>query len=275
MSTLRIRSFQVGQAMQWLSCGLRLWRRQLLATFIPALVFMLAALLLRRLPVLGDVLLLLILPTVYTSFLMQVHSVASSGSTRAPWAKDAPAVAREIWHEVRQALFGVWSTSANIFPLVMAGLVLVLMGLIAYALLYTLGGPAVLSPYGFFELPAIQMLRLLLAYAVVALFWILISLMLFWALPLYALRHQALGDALDINLGAVRRNILPVVATLLIFAAGLVPLVALKLWSPAVGFLALWLGGAVLAVLFGCSAYCSFRLVFADAESAPPRRSQP
>lgn len=269
MSTLRIRSFQVGQALQWLSCGLRLWRRQLLAAFIPAGVFMLAALLLRRLPVLGDVLLLLFLPTVFTSFLMQAHIVASTGPARAPWTKDAPALARQIWRDVRQALFGAWFTPANIFPLAVTGMVLVLMGLIAHALQSAVGGQAVVSPYGFFDLPALQAVRLLLAYAAAALFWVVVTLLLFWTLPLFALRDQALADALVLNLRALRRNVLPLLVYLLVFAAGLVPLAAFRLWSPAVGFLTLWLGGAVLAVLFGCSAYCSFRLVFADAESAP------
>jgi hypothetical protein len=80
----------------------------------------------------------------------------------------------------------------------------------------------------------------------------------------------------------LRNNVLPLMVYLLVFAAGLVPMAAFRLWSPAAGFLALWLGGAMLAVLFGFSAYCSFRLAFADVESAPhppgspaPRRSQP
>jgi len=96
------------------------------------------------------------------------------------------------------------------------------------------------------------------------------------------LRDRALLDALWLNLRALRKNVLPLIVYLLVFAAGLVPLVALRLWSPVAGFLALWLGGAVLAVLFGFSAYCSFRLVFADDAAAPqraggqtPRRSQP
>ena len=269
VNKLRIRSFQVKQALQWLPCGLRLWRRQLLAAFIPAGLFMLAALLLRRLPVLGDVLLLLLLPTVFTSFLVQAHIVAGTGQARAPWAKNAQALAREIWRDVRQTLFGAWSATANIFPLIVTGIVLVIVGLIAYVLLHAVGGQAVVSPYGFFELPAMQMVRLLLAYAVVALLWMLVASLLFWTLPLFALRDRVLVDALGLNLRALRNNVLPLMVYLLVFAAGLVPLAAFRLWSPVAGFLVLWLGGTALAVLFGFSAYCSFRLVFADAESAP------
>ncbi len=230
---------------------------------------MLAALLLRRLPALGDVLLLLLLPTVFASFVAHAHFVASTKQARVLRVKNAQVLAQEIWRDVRQMLFGAWSASANIFPLVVAGIVLVIMGLIAHALLYAVGGQAVVSPYDFFELPAVQMVRLLLAYAVVALFWVLVTLLLFWTLPLFALRDQALVDALWLNLRALRKNVLPLMVYLLVFAAGLVPLAAFRLWSPAAGFLVLWLGGAALAALFGFSAYCSFRLVFADDDSAP------
>ena len=283
VSTLRIRSFRIEQALQWLPCGLRLWRRQMLATFISAVVFMFVALLLRRLPAVGDVLLLLLLPTVFTSFVAQAHLVASTKQQRAPRPKNAQQAAQEIWRDVRQTLFGAWSAGANIFPLIVAGIVLVVLGLVAHALLYAVGGQAVVSPYDYFELPGMQMVRLPLAYAVVALFWVLVTLLLFWTLPLFALRDQTLVDALWLNLRALRNNVLPLMVYLLVFAAGLAPLALFRLWSPAAGFLALWAGGAVLAVLFGFSAYCSFRLVFAaDAESGPrpdrgpvPRRLQP
>ena len=283
VSTLRIRSFRIKQALQWLPCGLRLWRRQMLATFISAVVFMLVALLLRRLPAVGDVLLLLLLPTVFASFVAQAHLVASTKQKPAPRAKNVRALAQEIWRDVRQTLFGAWSATANIFPLVVAGIVLVIVGLIAHALLYAVGGQAVVSPYDYFELPGMQMVRLPLAYAMVALFWVLVTLLLFWTLPLFVLRDQTLVDALWLNLRALRNNVLPLMVYLLVFAAGLVPLALFRLWSPVAGFLALWSGGAVLAVLFGFSAYCSFRLVFAaDAESEPrrdrgpaPRRLQP
>lgn len=283
MAGLRIRSLKVGQALQWLPCGWRLWRRQLLAAFIPAVVFMLATMLLRRLPVLGDVLLLLVLPTVYSSFLIQAKLVASTSAARPTKNKkiDIRAMLEHGARNLRQALFGAWYQTANVFPLILVGFVLVILGLVALTLLNTIGGQAVVSPYGFFELPAMQMFRLLLAYGAAALLWLAVTLLLFWTLPLLVLRDVPLVEALALNLRALRVNAPALTVYLLVLAVGLVPLVALRLWSPLAGFLALWLGGALLAALFGFSAYCGFRLVFADAESAPrpgvgaPPRSQP
>jgi hypothetical protein len=255
----------------------------MLAAFIPVAVFMFAALLLRRLPLLGDVLLLLYLPTAFASFLVQAHLVASTSSSaaRPARAKDTRTMFVQTGRNLRHTLFGAWYQPANIFPLLVVGIVLVILGLVAYALLSAVGGQAVVSLYGFFELPAMHMIRLLLAYGVAALFWVVVTLLLFWTLPLLVLRDVTLVEALGLNVRALQHNVAALAVYLLVLASGLVPLVAVRLWSPFAGFLALWLGGAVLVTLFGFSAYCSFRLVYADAESAPrpaagaPRRSQP
>ncbi|MCK7513765.1 MAG: hypothetical protein MZV70_63635 [Desulfobacterales bacterium] len=83
MSELRIRSFNVAQALQWFTCGLRLWRRRPREATVPVAVFALLVLALRAIPVLGDVLLLLILPSVVTSYLIHVHVLANTRSRRA------------------------------------------------------------------------------------------------------------------------------------------------------------------------------------------------
>ena len=80
MSGLRIRSFRPGQVTQWLACGWRLWRRRPLEAVLPAAVFALAVLVLRAIPVLGDIVLLLLLPSVLTSYVLHVHVIALTGT---------------------------------------------------------------------------------------------------------------------------------------------------------------------------------------------------
>ena len=80
----RIRTLTVTQGLQWLSCGLRFWSKRPLEGTLPVAVLMLAAGLLRLLPVIGDVVLLLLLPTVAASYLIQVH-ILSAASTKRPW----------------------------------------------------------------------------------------------------------------------------------------------------------------------------------------------
>lgn len=275
MSELRIRSLTVAQAMQWFPCGLRLWRRRLREATPPAAVFALLLVALRAIPVLGDVLLLLVLPSVVTSYLIQVHVLAHTGTRYPPGPRPKAASARaagEAWlRELRQALLGAWYNTQNIFPLVLVGLLLVVVGLVAYALFNAVGGQAAVSPYPFFELTVVQMLRLLLAYAAAGLLWLAVAALLLWALPLFAIRDIALVSALGLNFKALVRNPAPVAVYLLLLAALLLPPALLRLFSPLAGLFAQWLGLTVLALAVGFSGYCSYRLVFAESES--PRES--
>lgn len=272
MSSFRIRPFRAGQALQWFSCGWRLWRRRPLLLLAPAAAFALAVLFLRAIPVIGDVVLLLILPSVATSYLMQVDILARTGAAPRPSRGRGRAALDQWLRELRQALFGAWIDTRNVFPLLLVGFVLVVLGLIALALFTAVGGQAVVSPYGFFDLSAGQMLRLLLAYGLIGLFWLAVVLLLQWTLPLFAIRDMALAGALALNLQALARNSSAALLYLLLLAAVFLPGAVLRLWSPLASMVALWLCTTVVATLFGVGGYCSFRLVFADAQpSVPPQ----
>lgn len=268
MQSFRIRPFQAAHALQWFSCGWRLWRRRPVEMLVPAAVFALAALLLHAIPVIGDVVLLLVLPTVATSYLIQADILARTGNTHAPKRGAARAALVHGLHELRQTLFGGWNDARNVFPLLLVGFVLVALGLIAHALFAAVGGQAVVSPYGFFELSAGQQLRLLLAYGLTALFWLAVVALLQWTLPLFAIRDVALAGALLLNLRALVRNGAPALLYLLLPAAAFLSAAVLSLWSPLAGVVVLWLCTTAAATLFGVGGYCSFRLMFADAE--PP-----
>jgi len=271
---LRIRSFRPGQVTQWFTCGWRLWRRRPLEAVLPAAVFALAVLVLRAIPVLGDIVLLMLLPSVLASYALHVHVIALTGTApRAIRSGGAPAYQR--WaRELRQALFGVWSKTENIFPLILIGLVLVVFGLVIHVLFSQVAGQAAVSPYGFFELSPEQMIRLLLGYGLAALLWIGVMVLLLWTVPLFALRDMVLLDAVAWNVRAFFSNTVAVMLLLLVLAAGLLPAMLLKPWSPIGQLVALWLSLTLLATLFGFSAYCSYRLVFA-ADAPAPRPAAP
>ena len=274
MSGLRIRSFQPGQVTQWLACGWRLWRRRPpLEALLPTAVFALAVLVLRAIPVLGDIVLLMLLPSVLASYALHVHLIALTGTApRAVRSGGAPAYERWV-RELHQALFGVWSKTENIFPLILVGLVLVVFGLVIHVLFSQVAGQAAVSPYGFFELSPEQMTRLMLGYGLAALLWIGVMVLLLWTLPLFALRDMVLLDAVAWNVRAFFSNAVAVLLLLLVLAAGLVPAMLLKPWSLIGQVVALWLSLTLLAALFVCSAYCSYRLVF--AADTPPRPAAP
>lgn len=274
MSQFRIRSFAPGQLSQWLSCGWRLLRRRPLEALRPVAVFAVAVLALRLIPVIGDIAVLLLLPSVVASYTLHVHLIALTGN--APPRRSGGAAFYQVWgRELRQALFGAWSKHENIFPLILIGLVLVVLGLIVHLLFNQVGGQATVSPYGFFELPAMQMLRLVAAYIVAAVLWIVIAACVLWALPLFVLRDVVLLDAMAWSVRAFFSNALVLVLLLALLAVALVPAQLIKPWSPVAHVIAQWLSLTLLAAYFGFCHYCSFRLVFADSEKQPPRPAAP
>lgn len=266
---IRIRTLTVTQGLQWFTCGLRFWSKRPIEGTVPVAVFMLVAGLLRLIPVIGDVLLLLVLPTVAASYLIQVHGLASANGARRGAPGDARARFERQVKGIRMALLGAWSKPENIFPLALIGFVLVLLGVITYAFYTLVGGQGVVSPLGFYELTAMQMVRVVLAHALASLIWLMIASLLFWTLPLFTIRDVPLFNALRLNLQALRRNVQPLAVYLLILASGFLPAALLSIESRLAGYFLLWLSGTVLVCLFGFSAYCSFRLVFAEQEPSP------
>lgn len=274
----RIRTLTVTQGIQWLSCGLRFWSKRPIEGTVPVAVFMLVAGLLRLVPVFGDVLLLLILPTVAASYLIQVHVFSAANGARRSASGDVRARLELQLKTIRTALFGAWSKPENIFPLALMGFVLVLIGVVTYALYTLVGGQGVVSPLGFYELTGTQMLRVVLAHAVASLIWLVVASLLFWTLPLFTIRDVPLFNALRLNLQALKRNVQPLAVYLVILASGFLPAALLSMESRLAGYLLLWLSGTVIVCLFGFSAYCSFRLVFAEqgpsSRTSGPARSR-
>jgi hypothetical protein len=252
-----------------------LCRRRPLEALIPAAVFALAVLVLRAVPVLGDIVLLMLLPSVLTSYLLHVHLIALTGNTSGVRHSGGPKDLRRWARQLHLALFGVWSKTENIFPLILVGLLLVVFGLATHVLFSQVAGQAATNPYGFFELNAEQMIRLLLGYGLAALLWVGFLALLLWTLPLFALRDMALQGAFAWNMKALSRNAMPVLLLLLVLAVGLVPAMLLKPWSLIGQVIAMWLSLTGLSVFFSFTTYCSYRLVFAEAEPAPqPASSQ-
>lgn len=270
MQATRIRTFTARQAMQWFSCGWRMWRRQPLAATIPLAVIVPVALLLRWIPVLGDVILLLLLPSMVASVLVQVHI---QSQTAGRWRRPKSLASWLVF--LRQALFGAWGKSANVYSLILIGFVLVVFGLLSYAMVSAVGGQAVVSPYGFLELTPIQMGRFVLAYSLAVVLWLAVMAVLMWAVPLLIIRDLALFEALRLALRGLRHNASAAATLLLVSTAALLPAVPLKLWSPLVAILAWWPATTLAALLLVFSDYCSFRLVFAVAEGKPAAAIQP
>jgi len=270
MNHIRIRPFRAGQITQWLSCGYRFWRRRPLGNTLPSAMLAAFMLVLQAIPILGDVALLLLLPSVLSSALLHVHRASKPEAAPTPAARGRvrkpPARERlgAWWKETAQVWFAAWSRQANIFPLLVIGFVLVVLGLLAHVMVSKIGGQSLASPYAFSELNTTQQARLLMAYLSGILFWMAIGMTQIWALPLFVIRDQNLVSAQALGLRAMTQNMGIVAVLFLLLAALLVPGMLARIESPLLGMVLLWLGITLLLNMVTFCGYCSYRLVFAE-----------
>jgi len=249
---------------------------------LPAAVTAFAILLLLAVPILGNVILLLLMPTVIASVLLHAHLLALAGN-RQRAGMGGPAVRRRL-RELRQALFGAWAKVENIFPLIVVGILLVVLGLLAMFLFRIIGGQGVVSLSPFFELTPVQMGQVVMAYGAAALLWTVVAGALLWSLPLFVIRNMVLGEALSWGVRGFVRNAGAAITFGLSMAALLLPGAFIAQWLPLGHHIVTWLMLTLLAGLTGFGTYCSYRLVYADVEpgarsassrSPGPGRSSP
>lgn len=274
LENIRIREFRAVQIGQWLACGFRFWRRRPWGNTAPFALLALVILIVRAIPIIGDVVLLLLLPSVIASALIHTQLAGHAAPAPEPATRGRrrkPSLRERLegaWKEIQPVLFGAWSKQENIFPLLIVGFVLVALGLVAHVLVNAVGGQALVSSYGFAEMTLAQQVRLLLSYGAGIVFWLLVGMTVLWALPLFAIRDLTLVSAQALGLRALMRNLGIVAVLLLLVAVPLLPGMVLRLQSPWLGTVVLWLGLTVATILLNFSGYCSFRLVFAE-DSAP------
>ncbi len=272
MENIRIRGFRAGQIGQWLSCGFRFWRRRPFDNTAPFAVFALAVLVLHAIPVLGDMALLMLLPSVLSSAFLSVHLLSKAAPVPAtPLRKRKLPVRDRIMGWVKglyPEFFSAWSKNENVIPLLLIGFVLVALGLVAHVLFNKVGGQSLVMPYAFSELTGAHQGRYLLAYATGIFFWLLVGMTVMWALPLFVIRDQALSSAVVLSLRAFTRNAGVVVVLMLLLVARLLPGRLLRLTTPVIGLVVFGLGITLATMLLVFAGYCSFRLVFAE-DSGP------
>lgn len=278
MGDIRIRRFRFPGMLQWLSSGWRLLRRRPLEGLRPAAVFAFVALLLLNVPVVGDVSLLLLLPLFLASYLLHIHLITNTAS-RIPAGEKRAEAWRRWGRELQHALFGACAKPVNLLSLIVLGVAMVILGVATAVLFRMVGGQAVVNATAVGQLTVMQMGQVLLAYGVVTLLWALIAAMTLWSLPMLILRDMELSEALRWGLRGFRHNAGAAIAFPLLFAASLTPGLLVKPWLPLAHHVVQWLLLASLSVLFGFGAYCSYRLVFAEAARAatprPPSAHKP
>lgn len=255
---MSIRRYTVPQALQWINCGIRFWRRNLLPWLVTGIFLALLSLSFLWVPFVGVFLIALLAPIVYASAFQVLHNQLQNKDqqtdTRSP-----------LWLFPLKASFSALGDEQGLINLIMIGGGCLVASLLIQIIIQLVGGPYVNIDANFLDIGIINMARLGLGYGLGYILYVLVMASLFYALPLILLKGKKPKSAIRSSIRAMIRNHLPFLAYI---SALLVPLTIAGMLVhlfPLPGA-AIWL--LVASVIFPLlihSAYCSYMLTLSAA----------
>lgn len=251
---MNVRSFSVRQGMQWLSCGWRFWKKDLALWWLLGLIYVVFAIVLTRVPVIGLLLVYFIAPILGASSMLAMQKMRAGNIETA-------AKPQTLGTKLAAALLSVFGEIDKILVIIGLGTVCLAMGMVVQMVGQTIGGSALLSPSGLLELGAEAAMRVISAHLVMDVLISLMVIILALAIPLYV-SGKAIGDSLTAAMTGFTRNIVPIIvfsAVILvpIFAIALLMQVSFLIGAP----LALLISSALIALYLN-SIYCVNKLMF-------------
>ncbi len=240
------------QARAWFACARALVERDRLLWLGMAALYLLLAVALKRIPFVGNLLLVLVSPLLLAGALLS--------------AREASADARGWWRPLR-ALTRALADEATLVPLLLVCIVTLGVVLATVIVEYLLTGGSVLSGLAAAGLAGPLRPSMLIAALLVSALYVVLGMTLLFLVPLTVLGQRPVFPAMAESLRACVRHALPLAA----FAAGFVVL-ALALSAVFLVSGGAWLGypllftlGLVGLALFVAGLYCSYRTLFEHA----------
>jgi hypothetical protein len=244
------------QTRAWFACARALVERDRLLWLGMAALYLLLGLALKRIPFVGNLLLVLVSPMLLAGALLSARDAqaATGGDTPGGW-RPLRALTRALGDE------------AKLVPLLLVCIVTLGLVLITAIVEYLLTGGSVLSGLAAAGLAGPLRPSMLVAAALVSALYVVLGMALFFLVPLTVLGNRAVFPAMAESLRVCVRHALPLAA----FAMGFV---ALALVLSAVFLVpgGAWLGyplvftlGLVGLALFVAGLYCSYCTLFERA----------
>ncbi|MDJ0862225.1 MAG: hypothetical protein QNJ82_08310 [Gammaproteobacteria bacterium] len=275
---LPVRTFTVRHALQWIGCGWRIWRKNLLFWWVPALSYLLFAFAVTRVPWVGTFFLLLLTPTMAAGVMCAVREQLNPNGERSTryLLRRARSVRQKmlvLFGRPAHTLVRSFADEDKMLPLMGLGLVAAFGGVFAQMFVLNLGGAFYVTTGAFPDIGLLQMFRLSAAYAGMLTIYLTGVVVGIYLLSLFVLDNKPLGTALIASLRACMLNALPCLAycAMLVMPLLLCGLIAKA--SPVIGFICLLGIGSVTLPLLMTSSYCASRLMFRAAQTAAKRSS--
>ncbi|MDH5631450.1 MAG: hypothetical protein OEZ10_00500 [Gammaproteobacteria bacterium] len=261
---MHVRRFNIPNSLKWFSCGQRLIRKNTPAWVITASIVFAAAWLLLQIPILGQLILVFLLPIIAASSLGEMHLAMSVSDESLRASRRNQNIITLLQRDIGYRLAGIFKQGDRfIFALAFGALALcAALGINILEQLF--GGAARLESVSVFDAGfagavryiAIQLITIS-AYAAV------VGLMLF-TLPLVTLQHMSIHNALSLNLAAWIKNFVPLIT----YFGIMVGVITIGRVVMGIDYFAGLLAMFFITVLGGplaiASAYCCFRLMYRE-----------
>ena len=261
-SLMRAAKLSARAAFDWIVCGVGRVRHERERWLGAALVYLIAAVILHRVPFLGDLVLILLSPFLLGSLLQAAEQEAVPPPValeRGNWR----ALARVYLLQPLRGFGRLFRDDEQLLPVLMLSILvlggIVLAQIVAYLLI---GG----SPVGGLNATSLTvaghggLLPLLLV--IVLLLYLLLTMALFYSVPLTVLDGRTPPTALFESFRGCKRNALPLSLFTLIFFLPYAVIVGAFNLSRWLGYPILFLLGTATLALFLAAAHCSFQALY-------------
>ncbi|MCG6974866.1 MAG: hypothetical protein LJE56_00495 [Acidiferrobacterales bacterium] len=254
---MKIRRFTPKQTFQWIGCGVRFWKRKPLPWLLAGLLLSVSGLLLLLIPFVGPFFLAFFMPVIYASMYNTLETQLDP-SKAAPAGKSSAALFPFT------TLFRTIVTEQGALVILIPGTLAFITALIVFGAFTAIGGPYTTIHADVLDIGAFNLLRLVGAYLVAYLIYIVLMAHYFYIVPLCLRDDVSVKAALVGGAGVARKNALSVSMFLTVLFLPLLVSAVLLGALPWVGAVAWILCGTLLFPLAAHCAYCGNRLTFVN-----------
>ena len=252
---VHIRSFAVGEALQWVKSGGRLFLKHPALWLVISIIYMAIAFALSRVPLFGVVLLALVTPFFLGGAFGAAALLANAKPRNLKQTSETFSVAGKY-------LFGGFADADAFFPIFQLSIIIAGLVLFAQSIVQPIAGPILLDTVQFAEMAIVQYLRFVGALAAAVGFLGVVMALLTYAVPLCVLDDAGVVGSLVYSAKAVWENLTPFIGFLAILSIPFIFVVIGILLSSAIGWAIAFGVGSVFVALAINSMFCSYKLTF-------------
>lgn len=251
---IKYRKLSFQQLWKWPGCGWRLFKKQPVLWVATALCFMLVAMTIGMVPVVGSLLVMFVSPIVFASSMLWLASPDMQ--------KKRKSKIKTFFSHLQRTLYGAMTIKENIAPLLILGTFLAVSSVIIQIIGHLVAGSMFPALAHIPDLSPALVVRVLSAKLVVLVLQYFIGMWVFYAIPIIILDDVILPTAVLKSFRGILVNSLGIIG---LYFATLAPLI---LWSfffstsNITGFIGFLVIGTGLLSVFINSAYCGYKLTY-------------